>query len=154
LFFSARNWREIALDQQQKPSDTPVETIAKTVPGEFISFVILLKTFLVNNPTGLVVLGIFLTALLPVYATRVLAIVSWPQIALMMISYLAWFFLLIPEDVDRVFQNLFERTLSFKDNITTFAGVALVFQFALPFFTKPKQPGGPAPEPPVPPANP
>lgn len=138
------------MDQQQKPSDTPVETIAKTVPGEFISFVILLKTFLVNNPKGLVVLGILLTALLPVYATRVLAIASWPQIALMMISYLAWFFLLIPDEVDKVFQDLFGRTLSFKDNITTFAAVALVFQFALPFFTKPKKSNDTPPDQPPP----
>lgn len=142
------------MDQQQKSTDTPVETIAKTVPGEFISFVILLKTFLAGSPASLLVLGVLLATLLPVYATRVLGIVSWSQIALMIVSYLAWFFLLIPDEVDTVLMNAFGSTLSFKSNINTFAAVALVFQFALPFLTKPKKqagapaPAGPAPAPP------
>ncbi|WP_044537766.1 hypothetical protein [Bradyrhizobium sp. LTSP885] len=141
------------MDQQQKSNDTPIETIAKTVPGEFVSFVVLLKAFLASSPNSLVVLGILLTALLPVYAKRILGIASWPQIALMMVSYLAWFFLLIPDEVDHVLMNVFASTLSFKNNITTFAAVALVFQFALPFFTKPKSATGggtPAPEAPSP----
>ncbi|QQN64254.1 hypothetical protein JIR23_00030 [Bradyrhizobium diazoefficiens] len=130
------------MDQQQKSSDSAIETIAKTVPGEFVSFVVLLKTFLANNPTGLVVLGLLLTLLLPVYANRVLAIASWSQIGVMMVSYLAWFVLLVPDQVDQVLMNLFQVTLSYENNFVIFGAVVLVLQFALPFLTKPKPSGG------------
>jgi hypothetical protein len=128
------------MDQQQKASDNPVETIAKTVPGEFVSFVILLKAFLVNNTGTLIVLGIFLAALIPPYATRVLKITSGTQIALMVVSYLAWFALLIPDDVDRWLMQAFQVTTTFKSNIVAFGAVVLVFQFAAPFLTKPAAP--------------
>jgi hypothetical protein len=132
------------MDQQQKATDSPVETIAKTVPGEFVSFVILLKTFLANNVDTLIVLGIFLAALIPPYAIRVLKVTSKTQIALMVVSYLAWFVLLIPDDVDRLLEQILQQTVSFKDNITAFGAVVLVFQFAAPFLTKPAAPPPPA----------
>ncbi|WP_371420647.1 hypothetical protein [Tardiphaga sp.] len=142
------------MDQQQKPNDNPVETIAKTVPGEFISLVILLKTFLSDNANSLIFIGIGLVVLLPTYARRVLKIDSMPQIALMIVSYLAWFLLLVPDEADKVLQDTFHRTLSFKSNISTFAAVVLVFQFAVPFLTKPQAAQPPAPPAPVPPVVP
>jgi hypothetical protein len=131
------------MDQQQKAGDNPVETIAKTVPGEFVSFVILLKAFLVNNAGTLIVLGICLAALIPPYASRVLKITSRTQIGLMVVSYLAWFVLLIPDDVDRFLLETFQTTATFKSNIMAFGAVVLVFQFAAPFLTKPAAPPPP-----------
>lgn len=138
------------MDQQQKDGDTPVETIAKTVPGEFVSLVILLKTFLSTNSNGLFVIGTGLTVLLPLYARRVLKIDSKAQIVLMMVSYLAWFLLLVPEETDKFLSDVTGLTTSFQSNVATFAAVVLVFQFALPFLTKP----GPSAEPPAPPPSP
>ncbi|WP_457492378.1 hypothetical protein [Tardiphaga sp. P5_C7] len=143
------------MDQQQKPSDNPVETIAKTVPGEFISFVILLKTFLSANPNSLIVIGVGLAALIPFYARSILKVTSVPQVILMIVSYLAWFLLLVPDEADAFFMSAFQKTTSFKSNISTFAAVALVFQFAVPFLTKPASTPSipsPPPAPPIPPA--
>jgi hypothetical protein len=131
------------MDQQQKAGDSPVETIAKTVPGEFVSFVILLKTFLADYVGTLIVLGLCLAALIPSYAVRVLKITSKTQIALMVVSYLAWFALLIPDDVDRWLMQVFQVTTTFKSNIIAFGAVVLVFQFAAPFLTKPATPPTP-----------
>jgi hypothetical protein len=129
------------MDQQQRPSDTPVETIAKTVPGEFISLVVLLKTFL-DDDKNLLVIGLFVSLLVPVYAARVLNVSSWSQRILMFVSYVAWLFMLIPDQADILLMTLTNSIFSLKTNIKLFAAFVLVLQFALPFLIKPTSKSG------------
>jgi hypothetical protein len=126
------------MDQQQKSGDNPVETIAKTIPGEFVSLMVLLKSFIASE-TQLLILGLITSILVPLYAARVLKVDAWPQKLLMFLSFLAWLFMLAPDGVDNILARLFATPISFKDNITFFAALVIVLQFALPFLTKPRK---------------
>jgi hypothetical protein len=134
------------MDQQQKASDSPVETVAKTIPGEFVSFMVLLKSFLLDQ-TQLILVGLIVSILVPIYATRVLKIVSLPQKVLMYLSFLAWLFMLVPEGVDNLLGMLLSTQFSFARNVTFLAALVLVLQFAMPFLTKPSVPATLAPPP-------
>jgi hypothetical protein len=134
------------MDQQQKAGDSPVETVAKTIPGEFVSFMVLLKSFLVDQ-TQLILVGLIVSILVPIYATRVLKIVSLPQKVLMFLSFLAWLFMLVPEGVDNLLGMLLSTQFSFARNVTFLAALVLVLQFAMPFLTKPSVSGTLAPPP-------
>jgi hypothetical protein len=136
------------MDQQQKAGDNPLETIAKTIPGEFVSLMVLLKSFLLNQ-TQLILLGIGVSILVPIYATKVLKVDSGPQKVLMYLSFIAWLFMLVPEGVDNLLGMLFSTQFSFAGNVTFLAALVLVLQFATPFLTKPSVPVvAPAPPPP------
>ena len=142
------------MDQQQKAGDKPVETIAKTIPGEFVSLIVLLKSF-VSDESQLLVLGLITSLLVPIYAARVLQVESWAQRSIMFLSFLAWLFMLLPEGVDNVFSRLLSMPFSFKSNVSFFAALVLVLQFALPFLTKPStpRPASPAQDPAIPAQN-
>jgi hypothetical protein len=136
------------MDQQQKAGDSPVETIAKTIPGEFVSLMVLLKSFLLNQ-TQLVALGLIVSVLVPIYATKVLRIESVPQRVLMYLSFLAWLFMLVPEGADNLLGMMFSTQFSFAGNVTFLAASVIVLQFAMPFLTRPSLPAAtPAPPPP------
>jgi hypothetical protein len=137
------------MDQQQKAGDNPVETIAKTIPGEFVSLMVLLKSFLANQ-TQLILLGIIVSVLVPIYATKVLKIASLPQKIVMYLSFLAWLFMLVPEGVDNLLGMLLSTQFSFAGNVTFLAAIVIVLQFATPFLTKPSAPAV-TPAPPSPP---
>lgn len=125
------------MDRQIKSSDSAIELVAKTIPGEFTSLIVLIKS-LINNDVLLLLLGLFIALLIPVYAVRVLNITALSQRLVMIVAYVAWLLLLVPQAANQLLQSALQTTLDFSTSVNFMVAIAFVLQFALPFLIRPQ----------------
>jgi hypothetical protein len=128
---------EMAMDRQLKPSDGALEKIAKTVPGEFATFTIFLKSFL-GDDFMLLILSILVAVAIPFYATNQSNITSRLQKALLVVNYFAGVLLLTQSTVEGKLHALFQTVEDTPGQVLKVTlAVVFILQFVLPLLIVP-----------------